>query len=180
MRRRCIFDDPLQFLHICMHIVFYITCFLSIFAPSVCSYHTPLTCLSLYNSLFCFSASHLGCPNRTWREAEGDTKQHNPWGKRLRWPPCFRETLCWLFPAADATTTCKLQAVCTDIMCVCTLVKYVGGYHGLLSGVTVRPGSVEPHSVVECLYACREGLDFGDLETLGSGMKVNHRRAAGY
>lgn len=49
----------------------------------------------------------------------------------------------------------------------------MGGYHGLLSGVTVRPGSVEPHSVVECLYACREGLDFGDLETLGSGMKVN-------
>uniref|UniRef100_G3P662 Calsyntenin-3 n=1 Tax=Gasterosteus aculeatus aculeatus TaxID=481459 RepID=G3P662_GASAC len=46
-------------------------------------------------------------------------------------------------------------------------------YHGLLSGVTVRPGSVEPHSVVECLYACREGLDFGDLETLGSGMKVH-------
>uniref|UniRef100_A0A3P8S695 Calsyntenin-3 n=1 Tax=Amphiprion percula TaxID=161767 RepID=A0A3P8S695_AMPPE len=30
-----------------------------------------------------------------------------------------------------------------------------------------------PHSVVECLYACREGLDFGDLETLGSGMKVH-------
>uniref|UniRef100_A0A667YNF4 Calsyntenin-3 n=1 Tax=Myripristis murdjan TaxID=586833 RepID=A0A667YNF4_9TELE len=51
--------------------------------------------------------------------------------------------------------------------------KYVGGYRGLLSGVTVRPGSVEPHSVVECLYACREGLDFGDLETLGSGMKVH-------
>lgn len=55
--------------------------------------------------------------------------------------------------------------------------KYVGGYHGLLSGVTVRPGSVEPHSVVECLYACREGLDFGDLETLGSGMKVTPQRA---
>lgn len=54
--------------------------------------------------------------------------------------------------------------------------KYVGGYHGLLSGVTVRPGSVEPHSVVECLYACREGLDFGDLETLGSGMKVTPDR----
>ncbi|KAK1795343.1 hypothetical protein P4O66_010519, partial [Electrophorus voltai] len=51
--------------------------------------------------------------------------------------------------------------------------KFVGGYRGLLSGVTVRPGSVEPHSVVECLYACREGLDFGDLETLGSGMKVH-------
>lgn len=50
--------------------------------------------------------------------------------------------------------------------------RFVGGYRGLLSGVTVRPGSVEPHSVVECLYACREGLDFGDLESLGSGMKV--------
>lgn len=58
-------------------------------------------------------------------------------------------------------------------------VKYVGGYHGLLSGVTVRPGSVEPHSVVECLYACREGLDFGDLETLGSGMKVTPQRTVG-
>uniref|UniRef100_A0A8C8D800 Calsyntenin-3 n=1 Tax=Oncorhynchus tshawytscha TaxID=74940 RepID=A0A8C8D800_ONCTS len=53
------------------------------------------------------------------------------------------------------------------------IIFYVGGYRGLLSGVTVRPGSVEPHSVVECLYACREGLDFGDLETLGSGMKVH-------
>ncbi|XP_027003760.1 calsyntenin-3 isoform X2 [Tachysurus fulvidraco] len=51
--------------------------------------------------------------------------------------------------------------------------RFVGGYRGLLSGVTVRSGSVEPHSVVECLYACREGLDFGDLESLGSGMKVH-------
>uniref|UniRef100_A0A673HGS8 Calsyntenin-3 n=1 Tax=Sinocyclocheilus rhinocerous TaxID=307959 RepID=A0A673HGS8_9TELE len=54
-----------------------------------------------------------------------------------------------------------------------TIRKFVSGYKGLLSGVTVRPGNVEPHSVVECLYACREGLDFGDLETLGSGMKVH-------
>lgn len=60
--------------------------------------------------------------------------------------------------------------------CLWPSVRYVGGYHGLLSGVTVRPGSVEPHSVVECLYACREGLDFGDLETLGSGMKVTPQR----
>lgn len=63
--------------------------------------------------------------------------------------------------------------------CLRSLVKYVGGYHGLLSGVTVRPGSVEPHSVVECLYACREGLDFGDLETLGSGMKVTPPKTIG-
>lgn len=51
--------------------------------------------------------------------------------------------------------------------------RFAGAYRGLLSGVTVRPGGVEPHNVVECLYACREGLDFGDLETLGSGMKVH-------
>lgn len=66
------------------------------------------------------------------------------------------------------------------MVCLRSLVKYVGGYHGLLSGVTVRPGSVEPHSVVECLYACREGLDFGDLETLGSGMKVMPQRAVDF
>lgn len=68
------------------------------------------------------------------------------------------------------------QRILLIARCLCSAVKYVGGYHGLLSGVTVRPGSVEPHSVVECLYACREGLDFGDLETLGSGMKVKKGR----
>ncbi|KAG2469687.1 calsyntenin-3 [Polypterus senegalus] len=46
-------------------------------------------------------------------------------------------------------------------------------FRGLLAGFTLRPGRVEPHSVIECLYACREGLDFGDLESLGSGMKVH-------
>uniref|UniRef100_W5MLU6 Calsyntenin-3 n=1 Tax=Lepisosteus oculatus TaxID=7918 RepID=W5MLU6_LEPOC len=50
---------------------------------------------------------------------------------------------------------------------------YQAHFRGLLAGVTLRPGSVEPHSVVECLYACREGLDFGDLESLGTGMKVH-------
>lgn len=72
-------------------------------------------------------------------------------------------------PVVTVFTTTYLPLI---VCCLCSVVKYVGGYHGLLSGVTVRPGSVEPHSVVECLYACREGLDFGDLETLGSGMKV--------
>uniref|UniRef100_A0A669C7E9 Calsyntenin-3 n=1 Tax=Oreochromis niloticus TaxID=8128 RepID=A0A669C7E9_ORENI len=88
-----------------------------------------------------------------------------------------------LFHTVVSVMVCSLPFCCViagavevswdDVMCVHTLVKYVGSYHGLLSGVTVRPGSVEPHSVVECLYACREGLDFGDLETLGSGMKVH-------
>lgn len=34
--------------------------------------------------------------------------------------------------------------------------------------------------MVECLYACREGLDFGDLETLGSGMKVKTGRTLSF
>uniref|UniRef100_A0AAQ5ZH29 Calsyntenin-3 n=1 Tax=Amphiprion ocellaris TaxID=80972 RepID=A0AAQ5ZH29_AMPOC len=71
------------------------------------------------------------------------------------------------------SVTLYVDGVTFDPALIHDNVRYVGGYHGLLSGVTVRPGSVEPHSVVECLYACREGLDFGDLETLGSGMKVH-------
>ncbi|XP_041124681.1 calsyntenin-3-like isoform X2 [Polyodon spathula] len=51
--------------------------------------------------------------------------------------------------------------------------QFQSHFRGLLAGFTVRPGRVEPHSVIECLYACREGLDFGDLESLGSGMKVH-------
>ena len=33
--------------------------------------------------------------------------------------------------------------------------------------------------MVECLYAGWDGLDFGDLETLGSGMKVKPQRTQG-
>ncbi|MGH0119765.1 UNVERIFIED_CONTAM: hypothetical protein FKN15_025644 [Acipenser sinensis] len=51
--------------------------------------------------------------------------------------------------------------------------RFHSHFRGLLAGFTVRPGRVEPHNVIECLYACREGLDFGDLESLGSGMKVH-------
>ncbi|XP_072893581.1 LOW QUALITY PROTEIN: calsyntenin-3-like [Hemitrygon akajei] len=43
----------------------------------------------------------------------------------------------------------------------------------LLAGVTVRPGPVDGHQVLECLYSCREGLDFSDFESLGKGMKVH-------
>uniref|UniRef100_UPI00398F5198 calsyntenin-3-like n=1 Tax=Pristiophorus japonicus TaxID=55135 RepID=UPI00398F5198 len=44
---------------------------------------------------------------------------------------------------------------------------------GFLAGFTVRPGSLESREVLECLYACKEGLDFSDFESLGKGMKVH-------
>lgn len=45
-------------------------------------------------------------------------------------------------------------------------------FHGYLAGFTVRPGSLESREVMECLYACREGLDYSDFDSLGKGMKV--------
>ncbi|XP_025936073.1 calsyntenin-3 isoform X2 [Apteryx rowi] len=46
-------------------------------------------------------------------------------------------------------------------------------FHGYLAGFTVRPGSLENREVIECLYACREGLDYSDFDSLGKGMKVH-------
>ncbi|XP_069099129.1 calsyntenin-3 [Pleurodeles waltl] len=46
-------------------------------------------------------------------------------------------------------------------------------FHGYLSGFTVRPGKLESREVIECLYACREGLDYSDFDSLGKGMKVH-------
>ncbi|XP_056195025.1 calsyntenin-3 isoform X2 [Falco biarmicus] len=46
-------------------------------------------------------------------------------------------------------------------------------FHGYLAGFTVRPGSLESREVIECLYACREGLDYSDFDSLGKGMKVH-------
>lgn len=45
-------------------------------------------------------------------------------------------------------------------------------FHGYLAGFTIRPGSLESREVIECLYACREGLDYSDFDSLGKGMKV--------
>ncbi|XP_078064609.1 calsyntenin-3-like, partial [Mustelus asterias] len=44
---------------------------------------------------------------------------------------------------------------------------------GFLAGFTLRPGALEPREVLECLYSCKEGLDFSDFESLGKGMKVH-------
>ncbi|XP_008577469.1 PREDICTED: calsyntenin-3 isoform X3 [Galeopterus variegatus] len=46
-------------------------------------------------------------------------------------------------------------------------------FHGYLAGVSVRSGRLESREVIECLYACREGLDYRDFESLGKGMKVH-------
>ncbi|XP_069506715.1 calsyntenin-3 [Ambystoma mexicanum] len=46
-------------------------------------------------------------------------------------------------------------------------------FHGYLSGFTVRPGKLDSREVIECLYACREGLDYSDFDSLGKGMKVH-------
>ncbi|XP_029437521.1 calsyntenin-3 isoform X2 [Rhinatrema bivittatum] len=46
-------------------------------------------------------------------------------------------------------------------------------FHGYLAGFTVRPGKLESREVIECLYACREGLDYSDFDSLGKGMKVH-------
>ncbi|XP_044305617.1 calsyntenin-3, partial [Varanus komodoensis] len=46
-------------------------------------------------------------------------------------------------------------------------------FHGYLAGFTARPGSLESREVIECLYACREGLDYSDFDSLGKGMKVH-------
>nr|XP_021546099.1 LOW QUALITY PROTEIN: calsyntenin-3 [Neomonachus schauinslandi] len=46
-------------------------------------------------------------------------------------------------------------------------------FHGYLAGFSVRSGRLESREVIECLYACREGLDYRDFESLGKGMKVH-------
>uniref|UniRef100_A0ABI7YTD4 Calsyntenin-3 n=1 Tax=Felis catus TaxID=9685 RepID=A0ABI7YTD4_FELCA len=46
-------------------------------------------------------------------------------------------------------------------------------FHGYLAGFSVRSGRLESREVIECLYACREGLDYRDFESLGKGMKLS-------
>ncbi|KAM6162851.1 calsyntenin-3 [Erethizon dorsatum] len=46
-------------------------------------------------------------------------------------------------------------------------------FRGYLAGFSVRSGRLENREVIECLYACREGLDYRDFESLGKGMKVH-------
>ncbi|XP_018080516.1 calsyntenin-3 isoform X2 [Xenopus laevis] len=44
---------------------------------------------------------------------------------------------------------------------------------GYMSGLTLRLGPVDSREVIECLYSCKEGLQFTDFDSLGKGMKVH-------
>ncbi|KAM4689877.1 calsyntenin-3-like, partial [Rhinophrynus dorsalis] len=44
---------------------------------------------------------------------------------------------------------------------------------GYVSGLSLRLGPVDSREVIECLYSCKEGLQYTDFESLGKGMKVH-------
>ncbi|KAM4636220.1 calsyntenin-3 [Discoglossus pictus] len=44
---------------------------------------------------------------------------------------------------------------------------------GYVSGLSLRLGPVDPREVIECLYSCKEGLQYTDFDSLGKGMKVH-------
>ncbi|KAG8551399.1 hypothetical protein GDO81_004094 [Engystomops pustulosus] len=44
---------------------------------------------------------------------------------------------------------------------------------GYVSGLSLRLGPVDSREVIECLYACKEGLQYTDFDSLGKGMKVH-------
>ncbi|CAH2322639.1 calsyntenin-3 isoform X1 [Pelobates cultripes] len=44
---------------------------------------------------------------------------------------------------------------------------------GYVSGFALRLGSVDSREVIECLYSCKEGLQYTDFDSLGKGMKVH-------
>ncbi|XP_063291262.1 calsyntenin-3 [Pelobates fuscus] len=44
---------------------------------------------------------------------------------------------------------------------------------GYVSGFALRLGPVDSREVIECLYSCKEGLQYTDFDSLGKGMKVH-------
>ncbi|XP_075469171.1 calsyntenin-3 [Ascaphus truei] len=44
---------------------------------------------------------------------------------------------------------------------------------GYVSAFSLRPGPVDTREVIECLYSCKEGLQYTDFDSLGKGMKVH-------
>ncbi|XP_077323265.1 calsyntenin-3 [Lithobates pipiens] len=44
---------------------------------------------------------------------------------------------------------------------------------GYISGLSLRLGPVDSREVIECLYSCKEGLQYTDFDSLGKGMKVH-------
>ncbi|XP_040182336.1 calsyntenin-1 isoform X3 [Rana temporaria] len=45
-------------------------------------------------------------------------------------------------------------------------------FHGNLAGLMVRSGKLESTKVIDCLYTCKEGLEFPPAEGVGKGMKI--------
>uniref|UniRef100_A0A663M4J6 Calsyntenin-3 n=1 Tax=Athene cunicularia TaxID=194338 RepID=A0A663M4J6_ATHCN len=82
-----------------------------------------------------------------------------------RQEPSLMIGACW-------TGECPLTEPCSSHMGRDPLLIH-HYFHGYLAGFTVRPGSLESREVIECLYACREGLDYSDFDSLGKGMKVH-------
>lgn len=70
----------------------------------------------------------------------------------------------------------------TKVSCVRMCCFVVGGevtkprftqyFRGSLSGLTIRPGTIESQKVISCLQACKEGLDINSLESLDKSIKV--------
>lgn len=50
--------------------------------------------------------------------------------------------------------------------------RFTQYFRGSLSGLTIRPGTIESQKVISCLQACKEGLDINSLESLDKGIKV--------
>ncbi|KAM4652050.1 calsyntenin-1 [Discoglossus pictus] len=46
-------------------------------------------------------------------------------------------------------------------------------FHGNLAGLMIRSGKLESKKVIDCLYTCKEGLEFQAGEGIGKGMKIN-------
>lgn len=45
-------------------------------------------------------------------------------------------------------------------------------FHGNLAGLMIRSGKLESKKVIDCLYTCKEGLEFPPAEGVGKGMKI--------
>lgn len=50
--------------------------------------------------------------------------------------------------------------------------RFTQYFRGSLSGLTIRPGTIESQKVISCLQACKEGLDINSLESLDKSIKV--------
>ncbi|KAM4702726.1 calsyntenin-1 isoform 2-T2 [Rhinophrynus dorsalis] len=46
-------------------------------------------------------------------------------------------------------------------------------FHGNLAGLMIRSGKLESKKVIDCLYTCKEGLEFQPAEGIGKGMTIN-------